>query len=297
VADVVALSVAGVRFLVRCPPGVALNDLDPCYGPFGVPAAGPAPALEVELCLDPAPSTESQEHLFDGQSWQLYGSDGRRYLKALGGAASPRWLAEFDLRPGRVKVHCGEALLNRSGQQVRLTNPVSYPLDQLLLMYVLAGQGLVLHAAGAKLGARGYLFAGSSSAGKSTLSRLLAEGEKALVLSDDRMVVREIDGTYMAFGTPWYGEARAALNECVPLSAIFFLHHSQENSIHRCSSPDALRALLPVASIPWYESELVPGVLSFTERLAARVPCFDLHFRPGTEVVDLLERFSPGQIT
>ena len=73
--------------------------------------------------------------------------------------------------------------------------PLMYPLDQLLLMYYLSKRkGLLVHAAGMVLGGRVYLFAGVSGAGKSTISELLVRARIGKVLSDERMIVREIRG-------------------------------------------------------------------------------------------------------
>ena len=89
-----------------------------------------------------------------------------------------------------------------------VSNPVHYPLDQLLLMYTLAQrEGALLHAAGVDIQGQGFIFPGKSGAGKSTLSRQLVVQKELEVLSDDRIVIRKIDGVFQAFGTPWPGDA------------------------------------------------------------------------------------------
>ena len=59
-----------------------------------------------------------------------------------------------------------------------------------------------------------------------------------------------------------------------------------------------LQRLLPVTSVPWYDGEVVSGVLAFLDDLLARIPTFELEFRPSTEVADLVEELvqsSPEQ--
>ena len=294
----VRLGIAGIEFAVHSPVRLQCEEAGDCYEGFWIPPATSSggTSVDIHLTLRDSPPIDKARPLFDGQSWFLFGDGDLRYLKAHGSTpAEPRWLARFGLHPEEATVFCGQVLVSTRDGETTISSPVHYPLDQLLLMYVLASRdGAVLHAAGGRVRDRGYLFAGSSSAGKSTLSRLLTASGQAAVLSDDRMVVREVAGEWWAYGTPWPGEAGVAMNERMPLSAVFFLHHSQGNSIQRCSKADALKALLPVASIPWYERELVSAMLSFIETLLLQVPCFDLHFRPGVEVVEMLSRFDPA---
>ena len=115
------------------------------------------------------------------------------------------------------------------------------------------------------------------------------------MLSDDRIVAREIDGDFQAYGTPWPGEAGIALNECVPLSSIFFINHGPANRIKEISPQEALARLLPVTSIPWYDREVMEEILTFCEDLISSVPVYELDFKPSIEVVDVFEQFVSAQ--
>jgi hypothetical protein len=44
----------------------------------------------------------------------------------------------------------------------------------------------------------------------------------------------------------------------------------------------------------WYRRELVPQAC-FCEDILARVPRFQLHFKPGTNVARLLTEFDPAE--
>lgn len=295
-ADVVSICIAGVRFVVYVPGDIPLEPLAPCYAGFRS-AESVSPVLEsidVSLRLGLPPFSRARQ-VFDGQSWWLYAPDGQRRQIGLGEDPSRlRWLAEFSLPLAQVEVHCRSEQVGESAKYESLANPMTYPLDQLLLVYVLAGKGLLIHAAGARIDGKGFLFAGSSGAGKSTLARSLAAAGCTELLSDDRMVVREVDGRLMAFGTPWPGDAGIAKNGSIPLDALFFIHHGAQNRIRALTVDQALRGLLPVCSIHWYEPDLLPAELSFAGRLLAGVPCFRLDSQPGAEVVRLLEGFDPA---
>jgi hypothetical protein len=299
VKEGVQLEIAGIQFAI-CSRTAAIDvRCAASYRQFWVATDGnPAGiAVHVDLRLDGIPNKPGLTMVFDGQSWLLFADGQTRYLALRSrNLDQPRWLAQFSLIPENVTVYCSQASLNKAAGHPTVSNPVEYPLDQLLLMYVLAHErGLLIHAAGAAMGGRGFLFAGASSAGKTTLSRQLMGHSGARLLSDDRMVVRKIGAEFRAFGTPWPGEAGAALNESMPLSAIFFLSKSPHNQIRKLDAQQALSLLLPVASILWYERELVPPMLAFCEDLLYHIPCFELRFKPGAEVTHMLSEFDPAR--
>jgi len=200
------------------------------------------------------------------------------------------WAARFKRDVPEVAVTCGEKFIRKRGGRQCIINPISYPLDQLLLMHVLATrEGAVLHAAGLNVGGRGFLFLGPSGAGKSTLSGLLASRRGFEMVSDDRIVVRKVRNFFKGYGTPWPGDLGIAVNKSAPLSGIFFIHHGSRNRINPISTREAVEKLLPVTSVPWYDRTLVPPMLAFCEDLMGRVPAYDLHFKPTREIVQKLE--------
>ena len=91
-------------------------------------------------------------------------------------------------------------------------NALEYPLDELLMVNLLArGRGVEVHACGVEdSDGRGYLFVGQSGAGKTTIARLCENAGGAQVLSDDRIILRSLDGRIWMYGTPWQGEAEFA---------------------------------------------------------------------------------------
>jgi hypothetical protein len=161
-----------------------------------------------------------------------------------------------------------------------------------MLMYILAQrQGALVHAAGICMQDRAYIFPGRSGAGKSTISRLLLGRDTAPILSDDRIVIRKRDEVFKAFGTPWPGDAGIAENKSSRLAGIFFIYHDRENRIRELTPGEALRSILPVTSIPWYDEKPMSDILSFCEELVYAVPAYDLHFRPDHTAADFLEEF------
>ncbi len=232
--------------------------------------------------------------IFQGKgSWSMFRKEDEYYLVLNPSLAEgPECVACFQRDLAEVVVHCGAITMVEADGRRMVRSPFVYPLDQLVMMYLLAErQGAILHAAGAEVDGRGYIFPGRSGAGKSTLSRLLGEDGNVHLMSDDRIVVRKIEDTFEAFGTPWSGEAGIASNSNARLSGIFFISHASRDSIEQMGPGDALKRLLPVASIPWFDAETMMKVLSFCEDMLSSVPAYELSFRPGSEVVHVFEEF------
>jgi hypothetical protein len=70
-----------------------------------------------------------------------------------------------------------------------------------------------------------------------------------------------------------------------------FLRHADTDRIAPLTPDQALERLFPVASIPWYDRDVLPRVLQFCDDLVSEIPAYDLHFRPGHGVVELVREF------
>ena len=287
-------------------PGILLQENEPGYQSFFIKLnkqnRNPDPGtLTINISLELASRNmldiRGLPKLFDsGQSWLMF-REGDTYWAVLHPPAheKPIWAARFNRDVKEVTVYCSEQFIQKKNGNTIIPNPVRYPLDQLLIMYILARhRGVVIHAAGIEINGNGFIFAGPSGAGKSTLCRhfILANSSNSMVFSDDRMIVRnspEVHDTFRAFGTPWPGELRITRNQDMPLHAIFFLRHGSGNKIKQLEPQQALDNLLKVISIPWYDRDVMPEILRFCEDLLTHVPLFELHFTPGLEVVNFLE--------
>ena len=140
------------------------------------------------------------------------------------------------------------------------------------------------HACGIDDEGRGYLFAGNSTHGKTTMARQW-KGQ-ATVLNDDRIVIREREGQYWIYGTPWHGELDQVAPHGVPLEKIFFLNHGAENTASQVAGVTAASKLLARAFPPLWDEAGMEFTLGFCDDLVASVPCYELDFVPRGEIVD-----------
>ena len=123
----------------------------------------------------------------------------------------------------------------------------------------------------------GYLFTAKSGTGKSTHTRLWREllGEKAVMINDDKPLIRMTENGAAIYGTPWDGKHRLSTNTCVPLKAVCVLERAEENRIRRISVSEAYPVLLQQTYRP-SDGLAMAKTLDLTDRLAASVSLWRL---------------------
>ncbi len=104
----------------------------------------------------------------------------------------------------------------------------------------------VFHGSVIAVDGEGYLFTAKSGTGKSTHTRLWREyfGEKAVMVNDDKPIIKVTDEGVTVYGTPYNGKHRLGSNISVPLKAICILERGEKNEIVRIGKSDAYAMLL-----------------------------------------------------
>ncbi len=92
----------------------------------------------------------------------------------------------------------------------------------------------------------GYLFTAKSGTGKSTHTRLWREyfGDRAVMVNDDKPLLKITETGVTVCGTPWDGKHRLSNNITVPLKAICVLNRDERNHIEKVSGKDIYPLLL-----------------------------------------------------
>lgn len=136
---------------------------------------------------------------------------------------------------------------------------------------------LLFHGSAVAVDGNGYIFTAKSGTGKSTHTRLWREylGDRAVMINDDKPLIR-IDGDgARVYGTPWDGKHRISSNVSAPLKAICILERAENNSIVRISPVQALPMLLQqVCRVQ--SPEGMKKLLSLMDRLAESVSLYRL---------------------
>ena len=290
------LKIGGVTIEIETDDAIRLDNIDPINQPFFYSRDIPSEIADItiSITLDSIPQTDHLVKIFDSdQSWSMF-RDNDAYYVAMHPPAleNPLWLVKTNHTFTRGVIYCSESLVTEKNGKFQVSNPIAYPLDQILLMNHLArGKGALIHAAGVLFHGRGIIFPGRSGAGKSSISKQMTLGTGFELLSDDRIIVREMNHLFRIYGTPWPGEAGISVNRSAPLEGILFLCHGSENRITPIGPAESLERLIPTVSVPWYDGGLMSGCLDFCGALASRVPAGELHFTQDMKVLPVLEIF------
>ena len=160
-------------------------------------------------------------------------------------------------------------------------------LLRILLSWQLLGHhGFLLHAATVIRSGKAYIFTGRSGAGKSTVASLSPAGS---VLTDEISLLRRENGVWHAYGTPFWGEFRAAgSNTSAPVAGIFRLLQASENRVAPLRQVALLRALLPNVLFFCAEPGANRRLLEILSRAIAEISGYNLAFRKNSAFWEVL---------
>ena len=135
----------------------------------------------------------------------------------------------------------------------------------------------LFHGSCVAVDGEGYLFTASSGTGKSTHARLWREylGEKAVMVNDDKPLIRADGSGVTVFGTPYNGKHRLGSNISVPLKAVCILERAEHNSIVPVSKGEAYSMLVQQTYRP-EDPLLMQKTLLLIDRLAEGARLFRL---------------------
>ncbi len=168
---------------------------------------------------------------------------------------------------------------------------VIYDFLQVLLInyFALRGNGIFVHSVGVKdRDGKGLVFAGRSGAGKSTTARIWHKHSNAIVLNDDRIIVRKIKDKFLVYGSPWHGEFSDYLNsrmESAPLERLLFIYHHPENKARPLLENQAFSRLYPALFPTFWDKYCLQNIAALSHEMVKRVPCFSLGFVNSQKII------------
>ncbi len=124
---------------------------------------------------------------------------------------------------------------------------------------------------------QGYLFTAKSGTGKSTHTRLWREylGSRAVMVNDDKPLLRVSQSGVTVYGTPYNGKHRLGNNISVPLKCICILERAEQNTIKEISKSDAYVLLLQQTYRP-SDSIKMAKTLTLADKMAESVRLYRL---------------------
>lgn len=105
---------------------------------------------------------------------------------------------------------------------------------------------LLFHGSAVAVDGEAYLFTAKSGTGKSTHTALWRQifGERAVMINDDKPLLKLTPEGVLVCGTPWNGKHGLGCNKMVPLKAICILERAEQNAITSMDAAEALPMLM-----------------------------------------------------
>jgi hypothetical protein len=165
------------------------------------------------------------------------------------------------------------------------TDPLEYPLDGLILYYLTVIHGdIMIHASGVNHSGHGYIFSGISGKGKSTIAKLW-DNAGGKVIHDDRLIIRNIAGTWKMFNTPVYNDDLPSES---PLSRIYLIEHGKENKFIPVKGAAAVSLIMANCIQHNWNHEIIARVMGTLSMMCNNIPVVKLSFRPDRSIIDFI---------
>ena len=147
---------------------------------------------------------------------------------------------------------------------------------------------VLIHGSAIAVDGEGYIFIAKSGTGKSTHTKLWRQllGDKAVMVNDDKPLVRLTDGAPILYGTPWDGKHHLSSNIAVPLKAVCILERAEENSIRPVTVGEAYPMLLQQIYRPM-DGAAMAKTMELIDRLAVSVGLWRLGCNRDIEAAEV----------
>ena len=147
---------------------------------------------------------------------------------------------------------------------------------------------ILFHGSVIAVDGQGFLFTAKSGTGKSTHTRLWREylGDKAVMVNDDKPLLRVTENEVIAYGTPYNGKHRLGRNMSVKLKAVCILTRGEKNNIVRIDKADAYAMLLQQVYRPQSPLQMAK-TLRLIDEMSKNVEFYRLACNMDTEAAEV----------
>ena len=103
-------------------------------------------------------------------------------------------------------------------------------------------------------------------------------------------MIREEEGQWYAFGTPWSGSSGECVNRKVSLDAVVFLNRGQINEVYPVSPIQGMEKILPRIIAPKWHEKYSLMAIDLAIKCLEKIPLYELYCRPDAESVCTLKQ-------
>lgn len=153
-----------------------------------------------------------------------------------------------------------------------------------IVQNLLSFDTLLIHGSAIAVDGEAFLFSATSGTGKSTHTAFWRQrfGDRAVMVNDDKPLIRIREDSVSIYGTPWDGKHRLSSNISVPLKAFCILERGEENRIAPISPAEALPMLMQQSSRPSNPAQM-GTYLQLLDRLSQKIAFYRLSCTPDPE--------------
>ncbi len=150
--------------------------------------------------------------------------------------------------------------------------------------------GLVLHGAALEYSGKGFIFTGSSGAGKTTQAHLWQRYRDALIINGDCPAIMPANGKPRVYGTPWCGSSGETVNRSIPLDSVFLIKHGDTNTLKELTGHEAFLALLANVFHSNFDSSTLDRAIENIKRIIQDIRVFELTCTIDESSVETVEK-------
>lgn len=173
----------------------------------------------------------------------------------------------------------------------------SLALFRKLCAYILSNEdGIIFHSSAIMVDGKAYLFTAPSGTGKSTHTRLWREllGDRAVMVNDDKPIIRLVDGKFYVYGTPWNGKHGLDTNCRAEVKAICKIYQAKENVIKKVSADQMILTLLDQTVRPKKSADM-DKLLGLLDKMLTQLDLYTLGCNVSREAAELSYRTMTGR--
>lgn len=136
---------------------------------------------------------------------------------------------------------------------------------------------ILFHGSVIAVDGKAFLFTAKSGTGKSTHTANWRKyfGERAVMINDDKPLIKITDSEAIVYGTPWDGKHHLSKNTSMPLKAVCVLTRSENNHIEKISVKDCYNMLLQQTYRP-KNVGMMAKVLDLIDRFSEKTELYRL---------------------
>jgi len=194
--------------------------------------------------------------------------------------------------PGRIKIRkdaCLYFLGNKSVLYLKSKHllPIVYHAIYIFASYIHAkNNACIIHGAGITKNQCGFVFAGRSGTGKTTIANKI---NKKNILNDEAVAVKEIKSKFFILSTP-FGTIYNAKTKPIPLKAIFLIKKHYKVSITDMKYPRSIPKIYEqIQFLHHFSKDLRKRAFVTSTRLCGRVPIYELKLTKYADILQIIK--------